>query len=113
MQVALTGGTGFVGANVVRQLLARGDRVRCLIRKKRMALDGLDVDLLPVPLEDTDSGVEALARALEGCEGVYHVAGLFDPSPGGLERMRSVHVDATRALLRACDMAGVRRMVLC
>ena len=113
MQVALTGGTGFVGANVVRQLLARGDRVRCLIRKKRMALDGLDVDLLPVPLEDTDPGVEALARALEGCEGVYHVAGLFDPSPGGLERMRSVHVDATRALLRACDMAGVRRLVLC
>ena len=113
MEVALTGGTGFVGANVVRQLLARGDRVRCLIRKKRMALEGLDVALLPVPLEDSAAGVDALARAIDGCEGVYHVAGLFDPSPGGEQRMRSVHVDATRALLRACDKAGVRRLVLC
>ena len=41
------------------------------------------------------------------------MAGLFDPSPGGVDRMRQVHVTATRALLRACDRAGVRRLVLC
>ena len=113
MDVAVTGGTGFIGANLVRRLLDRGDRVRCLIRKPRLALEGLDVALDTTPLDDSDAGVEALARSLDGCEGVYHVAGIFDPSPGGDARMRAVHVDATRALLRACDRAGVKRLVLC
>lgn len=113
MKVLVTGGTGFIGANVVRHLLARGDEVVCLVRKPRMALAGLDVTLVQAPLVETPAGIEALARAMDGCEGVYHVAGIFDPSPGGTDRMREVHVYGTRALLRAMERAGVRRMVLC
>ena len=41
------------------------------------------------------------------------MAGIFDPSPGGEQRMRSVHVEATDALCRAAGRAGVPRMVLC
>jgi len=113
MKVLVTGGTGFIGANVVRHLLARGDEVVCLIRKPRKALEGLDVTLAQVPLDESRSGVDALARAMDGCEGVYHVAGIFDPSPGGIDRMRQVHVYGTRALLRAMEKTGARRMVLC
>lgn len=113
MRVLVTGGTGFIGANVVRHLLARGDEVRCLIRKPRMALEGLPVDLIQLPMVDHPDAIDDLARAMDGCEGVYHVAGLFDPSPGGVQRMRDVHVFGTRSLLRAMEKASVRRMVLC
>jgi dihydroflavonol-4-reductase len=113
MRVLLTGGTGFIGANLVRHLLARGDDVRCLVRKARMALDGLDVKLVQLPMVDQPDAIDDLARAMDGCEGVYHVAGIFDPGPGGLQRMRDVHIFGTRALLRAMEKAGVPRMVLC
>lgn len=111
--VLVTGSTGFIGANLVRHLLARGDRVKCIIRKPNMVLEGLELDLHTLPLGAEDQQVEDLARVLDDVEEVYHVAGIFDPSPGGAERMHAVHVSATEGLLRASDKAGVRRLLLC
>ncbi|MBO83831.1 MAG: hypothetical protein CL927_00615, partial [Deltaproteobacteria bacterium] len=113
MKVLVTGATGFIGANLVRHLLQRDDEVHCIIRKKRMAIEGLDLHLHQIPLNDDHDSVEALARAMDGCEAVYHVAGLFDPSVGGAQRMRSVHVFGLRGLLRAAEKVGIRRMVVC
>jgi dihydroflavonol-4-reductase len=111
MRVLVTGATGFIGANVVRAHLKRGDTVRCLVRKTSpsLALDGLGVEKIEGSLSDAGG----LVRALQGCDGVQHIAGLFDPSPGGAARMREVHVDGTRRLLEAAAQAGVRRVVLC
>ena len=111
MEVLLTGATGFLGANVARHLLARGDSVRVTVRdtSSGLCLAGLDVQRVRVGLQDTDQ----LARSLEGVEGIYHVAGTWDPSPAGRERMWSVHVDATRSLCEAALLAGVRRLVFC
>jgi dihydroflavonol-4-reductase len=108
----VTGGTGFIGANLVRHLVARGEQVRCLVRKPNEALAGLPVELVSAPLAEGGDG-EALARAVDGCAGVYHLAGAFDPSPGGIARMQEVHVGATRALMRACEQAGVPRLLVC
>ena len=111
MKVLVTGGTGFLGANVVRHLLARGDEVICTTRRTSpgLCLEGLDVTLDPTPLDD----VEALKRRLDGVEGVYHLAGTFDPGPTGEALMRTIHVDATRSLCEASVAAGVKRLVLC
>ena len=109
MRVLLTGATGFVGANVVRHLLARGDEVVCVVRSPNVCLEGLPVTLAKSGLDDVD----ALARAMDGCAGVMHVAGTFDPGPGGEALMRALHVDATRALLAAARLAGVPRFLLC
>lgn len=109
MKYLLTGGTGFVGANVVRHLLARGDQVRCVVRKPNMCLEGLDVELVTPSVTDVD----ALAHAAEGCAGIFHIAGIFDPSPGGEDLMRSLHVDATRALCAAATKAGVPKLLVC
>jgi dihydroflavonol-4-reductase len=113
MRVAVTGATGFIGANVARRLVERGDAVRCLLRKPNLAIEGLPVELRPVALRDDPASIDALAKALDGVEGVYHVAGAFDPGPGGAARMTDLHVFGTRALMRAAEKAGVRRVVLC
>lgn len=113
MNVLVTGATGFIGANLVRRLLERGDRVRCLIRKPNICLEGLDVELVTAPLGDRPDQITALQEAVRGCEGIYHVAGLFDSSPDGQARMRQVHIYGTRGLLRAAEREGVRRVVIC
>lgn len=114
MKVLVTGATGFLGANVVRHLLARGDQVRCLIRKPNALLEGLDVELSTAPLvpRDGDELAELLA-AVDGCEGIFHVAGVFDIGAQGRRTMRDVHVYGTRALCDAAVRTGVKRLVLC
>ncbi|MBN1337509.1 MAG: NAD-dependent epimerase/dehydratase family protein [Deltaproteobacteria bacterium] len=111
MRVFVTGGTGFLGTHVVRAHVEAGDEVRCLVRASSptLALDGLPVERVEVAL---DRPAE-IRKALEGCDGIQHVAGLFDCSPGGAERMRAVHVDATRHLVEAALDVGVPRFVLC
>ena len=113
MRWLVTGGTGFIGANLVRHLVARGEQVRCVVRKPNEALAGLPIELVSAPLAAGLAAEAALARAAEGCAGVYHLAGAFDPSPGGIARMDEIHVGATAALLRACEQAGVGRFLLC
>lgn len=114
MKYAVTGATGFLGANLVRSLLGAGHSVQCFIRKPNICIEGLNVQLSTTPIHSKDSGhIEALAKELRDVDGIFHVAGIFDPSPGGEERMRTVHVDATASLLAAAERAKVPRMVLC
>ena len=107
--VLVTGATGFVGAAVVRNLLARGRPVRVLARptSPRRNLEGLPVEIAVGSLEDADS----LARAVAGCGALFHVAAdyrLWVPDPQAMHR---TNVDGTRALMRAALAAGVERIV--
>ncbi len=107
MQVAVTGGSGFVGAVLVRRLLAQGHRVRCLVRNTTAALDGLDVELVKGDVLDPDS----LAPLLDGAEVSYHLAAFIsiDGDHGG--RVTAINVDGARNVARAALAAGVRRHV--
>lgn len=109
MLTLVTGGTGFVGAAVVRLLLSEGHTVRALARRGSdlRNLDGLDIDLAFGDLLDQAS----LRQALKGCRRVYHVGAhysLWEPSPEVLYR---VNVDGTRNLLDAAMEGGVERVV--
>jgi dihydroflavonol-4-reductase len=110
MSLALvTGGTGFVGANLVRELLADGRGVRVLARPNgdRRALAGLDVEIVDGDLTDAPS----LRAALRGVTTVFHVAAdyrLWAADPSVLYR---ANVDGTRNLLQASGDAGVGRVV--
>ncbi len=105
----VTGGTGFVGANVVRALLDAGGSVRVLARAggDRRALAGLPVEILDGDLLDPAS----VTRAVAGVKTVYHVAAdyrLWARDPRVLFR---TNVDGTRAVLRAAADAGAARIV--
>ncbi len=105
----VTGGTGFIGAHVVRALLEQGRRVRCLVRvtSSRKNLDGLDVEIATGDLTDTGS----LREAMRGVKTLYHCAAdyrLWAPDPRELFRN---NVEGTRNVLDAADAAGVQRIV--
>jgi dihydroflavonol-4-reductase len=105
----ITGATGFVGGLLVSRLVAEGRPVRALVRHlgDRERLPDPRVELAVGHLGDEDS----LVRAADGCQVVYHVAGLnqlclADPTP-----LYQVNVEGTRRMLEAARRAGVRRVV--
>ena len=109
MTVLVTGATGFVGSAVLRALLDAGQAVRALVRagSDRRNLEGLDVE----PVEGDLGDAASLARAVAGCEALYHVAAdyrLWVPEPATIYR---ANVEGTRALMRAAAEAGVARIV--
>jgi len=109
MTTLVTGGTGFVGAALVRRLLARGEPVRVLVRAgaDTRNLDGLAVEHAIGDLTDAQS----LKRALRGCSALYHAAAdyrLWVPDP---ETMHRANVDGTVTLMRAAAEAGAARIV--
>lgn len=113
MKFVLTGATGFLGANLLRELLKEGHQVSCIIRQPNDVIKGLDAQLHTLPLEDNPKSVNALAKVLDGADGVFHLAGIFDPSPKGLDLMTQLHIFGTRALLRATELAKVPKFVHC
>jgi 8-amino-7-oxononanoate synthase len=110
-RVFVTGGTGFIGSRVVRELAARGAEVRCLVRptSKTHRLDGVRHEAVRGDLAD----VAALERAAAGCDAVIHLACASSWSELRAlgERVHEVAVGGTRNVLEAAGRAGVRRFV--
>jgi dihydroflavonol-4-reductase len=109
MKTLVTGGTGFVGANVVRMLIQRGTEVRALVRPRSDTrnLDQLDVELVAGDLRDCGS----LEAALEGCDTVYHVAAMYALWAPNPQEIYDSNVTGTVNLLEAAGRAGVEKIV--
>lgn len=104
----VTGGSGFVGRNLIRQLKARGNSVRALARSDAAAeaVRALGADPVKGDLQD----FRALREGTAGCEVVYHAAAEVNEW-GPRERYHEVNVVGTQNLLTAARAAGVKKFV--
>lgn len=109
MTTLVTGATGHLGANLVRALLARGEKVRAFVRKQSdvSALEGLDVERAYGDLRDRCS----IRAALDGAERLYHTAAFVSIRDGDRQELFDVNVIGTRMLMQEARRAGVRRVV--
>ena len=109
MRVVVTGASGHIGPNLVRALSERGDRVRVLVRETSDTR-GFDAYQPERTVGDLGS-VEAVRRAVEGADVVFHLAGLIGVGRVAEADLWRVNVDGVGTIARAALDAGVGRFV--
>jgi dihydroflavonol-4-reductase len=105
----VTGGTGFLGTHLVRQLVAAGTkRVRVLATSAPVWLEELGVEIVTGSITDAAT----VERAVAGVGAIYHLAGRVSRSRDDAHLMYELHVDGTRLLCQAARAAGTKTMLL-
>jgi dihydroflavonol-4-reductase len=109
MLTLVTGATGYLGADLVRELRARDRQVRALVRSATAATlleaQGVEAVLGDVTAPDT------LPAAFAGVQRVFHMAGVVGHRARDDERLEAVNVVGARNVLQAATRAGIERMV--
>jgi dihydroflavonol-4-reductase len=109
MRAFVTGATGFIGGNLVRQLLADEYEVRALVRADSdlRNLTGLPVERVAGSLEE----IQSLTEQMAGCDVVFHVAAHYSLWARDRDSIYRINVAGTKNLLHAARAAGVRRFI--
>ena len=110
----VTGATGLLGNNLVRELVSQGVAVKALVRSQEKAarqfgnLSGIELVIGDM------ANVNAFSAALQGCDVIFHTAAFFrDNYKGGShwEMLKLINIDGTLALIEHAYMAGIRHFV--
>ncbi len=109
MKCFVTGASGFVGANLVHELNARGHSVRALLRPNadERGLAGADYERAPGDVSDR----AALTAAMRGCDWCFHVAASYHLWLRDYAPMYAANVEGTRHVIEAAADAGCSRIV--
>ncbi|MCM2397844.1 NAD-dependent epimerase/dehydratase family protein [Rhizobium sp. S95] len=106
-QIFLTGGSGYVGRNLIRHFAACGVAIKALARSDKSAELVRSLGATQVRGELFD---DALSEAMAGCDALIHAAADTDHGPA-TDRQRRVNEDGTRAVMEAAHRAGIRKVI--
>jgi dihydroflavonol-4-reductase len=109
MNCFVTGASGFIGSNLVHELVARGHRVKALLRERSdlRGLQGADFERVTGDVTDADR----LATAMRGCDWCFHVAASYHLWLRDYDAMYAANVEGTRKVIEAAAAAGCSRIV--
>ena len=110
MKALVTGGGGYLGAAITRQLIERGDQVTILARGRYPDVEALGAHGIQADLTDAAALAEAVGEVLPDIDVVFHTAAVTGPW-GSRDWYMRINVDGTKNLLELCQLAGVRRFV--
>lgn len=108
MKVFVTGGTGFIGANLIRLLLQKNYEVRVLIRPESNLenLKNLDIEKVEGCLTDSN-----LYQSLKGCQVLFHCAAHYSLWQKDKPLLEQYNILGTRNILAAARQAGIERTI--
>ncbi len=107
MKCFVTGASGFLGANLIQALLARGHRVKALVRTDAPSLQGLAYERVTGDILNRES----LAHAMDGCDWCFHAAASYQLWMRNYAPMYAVNVEGTRNVIEAAGRAGCKKIV--
>jgi len=109
MKCFVTGASGFIGSNLVQELLARGHRVKALVRAgaDERGLQGLKFERVTGDVFDR----QLLGQEMAGCDWCFHVAGSYHLWLRHYAPMMRTNVEGTRNVLEAAGKAGCQKIV--
>ena len=107
MKVFITGGSGFVGREIIHQLLAKHHEVRALVREADALGDFGDIEAVVGDITRS----ETLQGQLSGCDAVIHLVGIIREFPGRGITFKKLHPESTKNILDAAAKQGVKRYV--
>jgi dihydroflavonol-4-reductase len=109
MNCFVTGASGFIGANLVHELIARGHRVKALLREKSDLRGLAGASFERVEGDVTQAG--SLKSGMKGCDWCFHVAASYHLWLRDYAPMYAANVEGTRAVIEAAAAAGCSRIV--
>ena len=109
--ILVTGATGFLGSELITQLLLRGEKIRAIKRATsripQILTDKKDIEWFSADILDCF----ALSEAMDGISSVYHCAALISFHPKDKKEMLKVNVEGTVNLLNVCMEKNIRRFL--
>jgi NADH dehydrogenase len=104
MRIFIAGGTGFVGAHLVKVLRKKGHELRLLVHERSSsAAGGIE------QIEGDVTALETFELAARGCDAVINLVGIIREFPSRGTTFERLHVQATANMLEATRKAGIRR----
>lgn len=104
---AVTGGKGFVGYALVKELNYLGDRIKLLLRSDSEIFDNINCEKIFGDLNN----IKDLENCFEGADVVFHIAGLVDISGKKTEKLWQVNFEGTKNVVAACKKCGVKKLI--